>query len=243
MPEKQTGTNCFGLCSKLFSLVRKFPTLLSLTFTEVVKSSSTSKAIGYDNIPIRLVKDGISVLSGPLSTLFNSSITKNCCPSGWKYGQVSPIFKKDLKHLKSNYRPITVLVIFNNIFERILSNQLCKFFDNILSSNLSAYRKNFSCQTSSIRVVEELRIARDNGAIASVVGIDLSKAFDCLPHSLLLAKLKAYRLSEDSILLMESYLSNRFQRVKIGDTFSDRLRVVKSIPQGSVLGPLFLILS
>ena len=104
---------------------------------------------------------------------------------------------------------------------------------------MSAYRKNFSCQTSLICIVEELRIARDNGAIASIVGIDLSKAFDCLPHRLLLAKLKAYGLSEDSVLLVESYLSNRFQRVKIGDTFSVWLRVVKGIPQGSVLEPLF----
>ena len=47
------------------------------------------------------------------------------------------------------------------------------------------------------------------------------KAFDCLPQRLLLAKLKAYGLSEDSVLLMESYLSDRFQRGKVGDTFSD----------------------
>ena len=88
------------------------------------------------------------------------------------------------------------MTLWKFIFERILSKQLCKFFD-ILSSNLSAYRKKFSCQTSLIRIVEELRIARDNGAIASIVGIDLSRAFDCLPHRLLLAKLKAYGLSED----------------------------------------------
>ena len=100
---------------------------------------------------------------------------------------------------------------------------------NILSSNLSAYRKNFSCQTSPIRIVEELRIGRDNGA--SIADIDIA---DCLPH-----RLKAYGLSKDSVSHMESYLCDRFQRVKIGDTFSDWLRVVKGIPQGSVLGPLF----
>ena len=54
----------------------RFEETNSTIVTEVVKSLSTSKAIGYGNIPIRLVKDGISVLSGPLSTLFNSSITK-----------------------------------------------------------------------------------------------------------------------------------------------------------------------
>ena len=85
---------------------------------------------------------------------------------------------------------------------------------------MSAYRKNFSCQTSLICIVEELRIARDNGAIASIVGIDLSKAFDCLPHRLLLAKLKAYGLSEDSVLLMESYtFPTGFRGLKLGTPF------------------------
>lgn len=76
------------------------------------------------------------------------------------------------------------------------------------------------------------------GSLLVVLHSSPPKAFDCLPHRLLLAKLKAYGLSEDSVLLMESYLSDRFQRVKVVDTFSDWVRVVKDVPQGSVLGPL-----
>ena len=62
--------------------------------------------------------------------------------------------------------------------------------------------------------------------------------FDCLPHELLLAKLKSYGLSSDSISLLRSYLTERFQKVKIGDTFSDCTRINKGVPQGSVPGPL-----
>ena len=78
------------------------------------------------------------------------------------------------------------------------------------------------------------------GGLLVVLHSSPPKAFDCLPHRLLLARLKAYGLSEDSVLLMEIYLSDRFQSVKVVDTFSDWLRVVKGIPQGSVLEPLFL---
>ena len=58
-------------------------------------------------------------------------------------------------------------------------------------------------------------------------------AFDCLPHELLLAKLKSYGLSSDSLLLLRSYLTDCFQRVKIGDTFSDWTRITRSIPRSS----------
>lgn len=193
---------------------------------DIIKSLPASKAIGYDNIPTRLVKDGNSILARPLCTLFNSSI------ASWKFGQVLPVFKKDTEYLKKNYRPITVLVTFNNIMERILSQQLYKFFKDKLSPYLCAYRRNYSCQTALLRILEELRIACDNKFIAAIVGIDLTKAFDCLPHELLLAKLKSYGLSNDSLLLLRSYLTERSQRVKIGDTFSDWTRINKGVPRG-----------
>lgn len=85
----------------------------------------------------------------------------------------------------------------------------------------------------------------EDGGLIERVGLLLvlcsspTKAFYCLPCRLLLAKLKPYGLSKDSVLLLESYLSDRFQRVKVADTFSDWLRVVKGALQGSVLGPLF----
>ena len=68
--------------------------------------------------------------------------------------------------------------------------------------------------------------------------MDLSKAFDCLSHELLLAKLEAYGLSKDALLLIQDYLQGRFQRVKINSKFSEWKRITKGVPQGSVLGPL-----
>ena len=68
--------------------------------------------------------------------------------------------------------------------------------------------------------------------------MDLSKAFDCLPHDLLKAKLKAYSLSVGAVDLLDSYLSNRRQRVKLGPSASNWEPLFKGVPQGSILGPL-----
>ena len=68
--------------------------------------------------------------------------------------------------------------------------------------------------------------------------MDLSKAFDCLPHNLLMLKLEAYGLSENSLKLLKSYLENRRQRIKIGNNYSEWDTLIKGIPQGSILGPV-----
>ena len=69
--------------------------------------------------------------------------------------------------------------------------------------------------------------------------MDLSKAFDVIDHDLLLAKLKAYGVGERRFVLFKDYLSGRQQRVKIGDTFSNRKGFIRGVPQGSVLGRVF----
>ena len=215
-----------------------FKSTNSTMVMEILKSLSPSKAVGHDNIPARLIKDGACIIADPLTQLFNSSIGSNSYPSHWKYGQVTPVFKKGDENLKSNYRPITVLVAFNNVLERLLSKQLYNYFEDKLSPYLSAYRRHYSCQTALLRLVEESKIAFHKKEHAALIGIDLSKAFDCLPHKLLLSKLKAYGLSISSIQYLRSYLTNRYQRVKIGDVFSSWLEIHQGVPQGSVLGPL-----
>lgn len=79
-----------------------------------------------------------------------------------------------------------------------------------------------------------------NNRLVATISLDLSKAFDSLPHSLLLTKLKAYGLNHHTCHLLKDYLQDREQRVKIGDTYSPWLRVKRGVPQGSTLGPLLL---
>ena len=96
----------------------------------------------------------------------------------------------------------------------------------------------YSTQHSLIRLIEEWKAALDNGKCVGAVLMDLSKAFDCLPHDLLIAKLVAYGLDRDSACLVADYLRGRRQRVRLSQHVSDWLNLIKGVPQGSILGPL-----
>ena len=98
--------------------------------------------------------------------------------------------KKNDEFSKTNYRPISVLPAINNVFKKLLATQLNLHFNGILADNLSAYRKHHSCQTALLRLVEDWKDCLDKDLMVAVISIDLSKAFDSLPHNLLLAKLK-----------------------------------------------------
>ena len=110
--------------------------------------------------------------------------------------------------------------------------------NKILSKYISAYRKGHSCQNVLMKLTEEWRENLDQNKVVGALLIDLSKAFDCLPHDLLIAKLEAYGFQKETLNLLYSYLTNRKQAVKIKDTTSDFLDILSGIPQGSILGPI-----
>ena len=107
-----------------------------------------------------------------------------------------------------------------------------------MSSFVSAYRKHYSTQHVLLRLIEEWRENLDNDLIVGAILMDLSKAFDCIPHDLLIAKLWAFGFNMNSLCFMYSYLNQRKQCVKINDTNSSFSEIISGVPQGSILGPL-----
>ena len=108
---------------------------------------------------------------------------------------------------------------------------------------LSAYRARYSSQHVFLRPIERWRQCLDENKVAGAILMDLSKAFDCLPHDLFIAKLEAYGIKKQSLLLLLSYLQQRKQSVKVKE-LSGLLQLIKSgVPQGSYLGLFSLIFS
>ena len=155
-----------------------------------------------------------------------------------KFADITPVHKKDDFTNKSNYSPISRLPAGSKIFGRIIQGQIGYYMETFLSPYLCGYRKGYSVQHALIALLEKLRVSLDNKGSGGAILMDLSKAFDTLNHDLLIAKLHAYGFSRDALLLIKSYLSNRWQRTKINNSYSSWIELLRGVPQGSILGPL-----
>ena len=153
-----------------------------------------------------------------------------------KLADIISVYKKDSRYEKSNYRPICVLPNLSKIFENILYDQISSFFENIFSKYQTGFRKGFSPQSCLVAMIEKFKKSLDQGGEYAALLTDLSKAFDCLPHDLIIAKLHAYGFDKASLRLMHSYLTDRYQRVKINNSYSLWSLITHGLPQGSILG-------
>ena len=179
------------------------------------------------------------MLSQPLADTINNSISKGVFPDNAKIASVSPIDKQsDDKNKVSNFRPVSVLNTFSKIYESVIKNQLISVLNNIFSPYLAAYRESYSTQHVLIRLLEEWRENLDNNYTVGGVLMDLSKAFDCIPHDLLIAKLSAYGLNGNALKYIYTYLKNRKQCVRVNNVCSDFKDIISGIPQGSIVGPM-----
>ena len=194
------------------------------------------KAQGYDNIPSKLLRLGASGISSHVSQLVNHCLYVCEFPDIMKLADVSSLFKKNLK--KENYRPVSVLPSLSKVYERVMGQQLSDFFDKIFSALLSAFRKRYSCQSTLLNIIEYFKKSLDSGEYVACLSMDLSKAFDCLPHCLSICKLHSYGVSRAACTLLASYLRGRKQRIKLGNPRSEWAELLKGVPQGSILGPL-----
>ena len=130
---------------------------------------------------------------------------------------VTPVYKKGNRSEKDNYRPVSILLNLSKNFERCLCKQISTFFEDIISNYQCGIRKVHSAQHCLLALIEKWKQSVDYGKAFWALLTNLSKAFDCLPHSLFIAKLKVYRFENNSLNLVNDYLSHRFQRAKIGN--------------------------
>ena len=118
---------------------------VSVAETELIlKSLDPNKATDHDQIPARVLRDGASVLAAPVAHLVNTVIDNPCVSADWKMAEICLIFKRDNEFYKSKYRPVSILVLLDKVFERCVQKQLVHYFDLHLSKFLSAYRKGYS---------------------------------------------------------------------------------------------------
>ena len=197
---------------------------------------------GPDLIPPKVVK-----IAGPILTYFSKSITDminksidgGIFPNCLKWLRLYKYIRKLITLKKENYRSVIILPCLSKIFERVMADQLNIYFRDIFDEALSAFRTGYNCQYTLLTLTEKIKKSIRENHSAGAILMDLSKAFDCMPHTLLIAKFKAYGLQDLSIQLVTSYLEGRKQMVRVGNERSEWAYIIKGVPQGSILGPIF----
>ena len=140
--------------------------------------------------------------------------------------------------MKDNYRPVSIVPVLSKLYERSMFKQISEFFEIIFSKSQCGFRKGHSTQQCLLAMLEKWKRSVDSGKAFGALLTDLSKAFDCLAHELLIAELNAYKVSLPALRLIHDYLSHRKQRTRVNNSYSEWLAVMLGLPQGSILGPL-----
>ena len=180
-----------------------------------------------------------------LKYLFGKSIEKEVFPNALKIARVTPLFKSGDPSDISNYRPISVLLCFSKILERIMYKRLYKYLttEKLLYSKQFGFQTGPSTEYAIIKLVDQIYKSFEKDHYTLGVFIDLSKVFDTVDHTILIRKLKMYGIKGINLAWFRSYLTNIIQYILIThDLETDTKNICRRVPQGSMLGPLLFLM-
>ena len=176
---------------------------------KVVNDLNPSKAHGWDGISIRMIKMCGESIVLPLMIIFENAIETGVYPASWKRGNIVPVHKKESKNLVK-IRPISLLPIFDKIFEKVIYNSLFDYLksNDILNKCQSEFLPGDSCISQLLCITHDIYNAFDGNPSLEVRGVflDISKAFDRVWHEDLLHKLKCYGVEGKLYYLLKNYL-------------------------------------
>ena len=209
-------------------------------------SKSKAKHCDLDPIPTWLVKKLTNQLTPVITSICNASMESCRLPTNQKCAIVRPILKKpslDASELNS-YRPISNLSFLSKMIERCVATRYVDHAErqHLFPARQSAYRKHHSTETTVVSVLNDVISAADHGQVTALVLLDLSSAFDCVNHEIMIRVLnERFQVEGQALAWFLSYLGDRSQIFRVDGRDSVPFPVDCSVPQGSCLGPVEFI--
>ena len=168
---------------------------------EEILASEASKATQSDDMPTKVIKNNSDIFSKFFQANPNNTIETSTFPKQLKYDDVKRVFQKDSQTDKENYRPVSILSNVSKIFERCLNKQLQEYFQALLCKYQCGFRKGYSVINALFPMAEKWEKSLDEVGAFGALLTDLSKAFNCLPRELVIAKLHVYGVDIPSLKL------------------------------------------
>ena len=198
---------------------------------------------GYDNILSKLLKLTNEQIKKPLYKIFNASLSIGYFPDLQKIARVVPVFKSGNSKIISNYRPFSILPYISKIIEKVMYNKLSNYHTkyNLLNFPQHGYSASSSTATALVYVMSYINAAVSNKDCIALY-MNISKAFDCINHKILLMKLEQYGIRGAALKWFTSYLELRSEDINVNNMNSEYVYLNYDVPQGSILGPLLNIL-
>lgn len=249
IPDKLISTLEPSNCSELFnfkSLDNSFffePVCISELFN-IIRDLKNTNSSGFDDISTKIIKSCLPYIIFPLQHLINLSFKEGKFPEVLKTSVIKPVYKKGNKNNMDNYRPIALLSIFSKMLEKCLVNRMYRFFHKfkVLSPHQFGFRKDCSTSDAITSFIDITSKNMDQKQYTLALFADLKKAFDCVDLDILLAKLEKLGIRGPILRWIASFLCNRPQVVQIDNIFSECRILNRSVPQGSVGGPLYYLI-
>ncbi|KAL1446580.1 hypothetical protein WDU94_009857 [Cyamophila willieti] len=216
----------------------------SQTVSDAMSSLAKKKGRDIYGLNLELILVIADLITPVLVKLINFCLDEGTFPDCLKVGLIHPKHKKGDVNLVSNWRPVNILPVLSKLIEKILSDQIVSFFNyfNLFSPKQFGFRRALST-TDAVEFFNQFISSSFDGKLYLHATLcDLSRAFECLDHAILIQKLKHYKFNIASSKLITSYLERRCQQVMLGDTISKSRIVPTGIPTGSILGPLLFLI-
>ncbi|KAJ6642671.1 RNA-directed DNA polymerase from mobile element jockey [Pseudolycoriella hygida] len=214
-------------------------TQFQLQFTDaaevqrVISGMKSSKSQGFDKVDVTVFKRNSEVLAPKIAAIINDCIGNAKIDQSLKICRIQPVFKTGNKNVPGNYRPISILPVFDKIMSKIVNNQLTSHLEDndVTTPSQYGFRRASNTQSALFDLITYIQKVRDLGKVAILIFLDMKKAFDTVHRKILLQQMNSIGVTGHAHEWFQEYLRNRTQYIQVDGQKSNEEIAEEGIPQ------------